>query len=261
MVIKSSLLAHVNDKTAFEELSRLLDLVDIAIEQNRIRTSHFLDPYHAALAEGVLRGISGINYLFSGGYPEAERKRLVVGPDYLTESQLNPEIVYLRLTGQSLNTLSHRDYLGAILALGIKREVLGDILVLPESCQVILDQEVAKFVDIHLQRVHKIPVSVEIHQMDNIEIPAVKTKQIKATIASLRLDSVAATGFGVSRSKISKEIMGQRVRLNWKPETNTSALVSEGDLVSCRGRGRVIVKEVGNKSKKGRLHVILERIM
>lgn len=259
---KDFLLSHVNDKEAREVLTHLLDLVDISLEQHREQVSDFLDPYHASLAEGVLRGIGGITYLFSGGYPGAERKRLVVAPDYLTQEQLDPEIVYLWITGNfTFRSLSHRDYLGAIMSLGIKREKVGDLLVLNEGCQAIMDRNIARYAQLHLTKINQVSVTVEVRELDSLCIPPVRTKVVQATVASLRLDSVAAAGFGVSRNKMSNEIKAQRLRVNWKPETNAAAAVTEGDIISCRGRGRVIVKKIGGKSKKGRYHVLLERLI
>ncbi len=262
MLNKDLLLSHINDKEAREVLSRLLDMVGITLSQNRDVVSNFLDPYHASLAEGVLKNIAGIIYGFFGGYAVAERKRLVVAPDFVPREQLRPNIACLWVKGNfSFTPVSHRDFLGAILALGIKREMVGDLLVLSQGCQALMDEEVAGYVDLHLTAIHQVPVTTEIRPLDKLAVPPVRSKTVNATVASMRLDTVAAAGFGVSRSRMSSEIKAQRVRLNWKPETNAAAAVEEGDVISCRGRGRVIVKEVMGRSKKGRQHLLLERLI
>ncbi|WP_366921448.1 photosystem II S4 domain protein [Metallumcola ferriviriculae] len=260
MLDRQQLLSHINDREARETLIRLLDLVDNAIERNKEQISNFLDPYHAELAVGVLKNIADISFDFLGGYAAAERKRLVVAPQFIAKEQLSSNIVCLWIEGNfSFIHVSHRDFLGAILSMGIKREMVGDLLVMSQGCQVLMDREVAQYADINLTSIHQVPVTTEIRSVNNLEFAETKSKTITATVASMRLDTVAAAGFGVSRSKMSSEIKAQRVRLNWKPETNSAADVEVGDLISCRNRGRVMVKEIKGKSKKGRQHLVLER--
>src|SRR5690606_31151046 len=84
-------------------------------------------------------------------------------------------------------------------------------------------------------------------------------KEIKATVASLRLDAVAAEGFGMSRTKMVREIKAERVKLNWQPVSNPALAVKEGDVLSLRGRGRVVVAQVVGTTRKGRTSVVLQR--
>lgn len=254
------LLSHVKDQEAREALVRLLDLTETTINQNREQVSDFLDPYHAMLAEGVLKNIAGINFGLFGGYAEAERRRIVIAPDFIPEQQLDPAIVCLSIAGNfNFVSVSHRDFLGAILGLGIKREKVGDLLVLKQGCQAVMDSEVARYVALNLTSIHQVPVETEIRSVDQLVVPETRVKTVSATVASMRLDTVAAAGFGVSRSRMSSEIKAQRVRLNWAPEANSAASVEAGDVISCRGKGRMTIKEISGKSKKGRLRVVLER--
>ena len=86
-----------------------------------------------------------------------------------------------------------------------------------------------------------------------------RTKEIRATVASLRLDAVAAAGFGVSRSRAADDIAADKVKLNWQSAGSASKTIQEGDVLSMRGRGRVEVTEVRGQTKKGRTVVVLKR--
>lgn len=86
-----------------------------------------------------------------------------------------------------------------------------------------------------------------------------KIKLISATVAALRLDAVAAAGYGVSRSRMADEIKGQNVRLNWQEAKSPSQTVKEGDIISFRSRGRVELSEVRGTTKKGRFAITVKR--
>ena len=88
-----------------------------------------------------------------------------------------------------------------------------------------------------------------------------KVKVINATVADLRLDAVAAAGYGVSRSRMSDEIKSLNVKLNWKEAKKAAQAVNEGDVISFRGRGRVEVAEIRGTTKKGRISVTLKRFI
>ena len=159
----------------------------------------------------------------------------------------------------SFQSVSHRDYLGSLMSTGLKRSKIGDILVLPEGCQVVVAAEVADYLLTHWDRVHQVPISVREIDEEQLAVEPERIKEIKATVASLRLDAVAAEGFGMSRTKMAREIKAERVKLNWRPESDPSADVREGDVLSMRGRGRVVVSQVSGKTRKGRTSIVLHR--
>ncbi len=119
--------------------------------------------------------------------------------------------------------------------------------------------EVADFLLTHLTHVGKIPVTVERIDPERLEVPPERVKEIRATVASLRLDAVASLGFGVSRTRMAREIKGERVKLNWKTVRDPAHSVAQGDTLSIRGRGRVVVEEVQGTTRKGRISLLLKR--
>ena len=106
-------------------------------------------------------------------------------------------------------------------------------------------------------------VSVSVDDMDIAEIQPKeeKIKEIRTTVASLRLDAVASSGFSVSRTKVVSSINAGLVQVNWQPAKGPAQEVKEGDIISLRGRGRMKIEEITGTSRKGRIGVYLKRFM
>jgi len=161
----------------------------------------------------------------------------------------------------SRGSVSHRDYLGSLIGLGIKREKIGDILIKDEHCLVIVENDVADYIKYNLEKVGNIKVELDYVGLDSLQAREQKVKEIRTTVASLRLDSVASAGFGMSRSKVQEYIRAEKVNLNWETTTSLKKSVKEGDLISIRGKGRVLVQEIGGTTKKDRISVYLKKFI
>lgn len=243
-------------------MARALDKVEEALKLYEPRTSDFLDPYQQWLIQGITQRVDRISCFFTGGYPQAERQRLACYPDFLTPELVDTQLKYLKITGCfKFQELTHRDYLGSILGLGIKREKLGDIILCSEGAQVIVDQVVSGYILQNLTKVHHLTVRVEEISQEALVLPEEKVKVIRATVAALRLDAIAGEGFGVSRTQMAKEIAGEKVKLNWLVSTNNAQEVKIGDVISIRGRGRVLVDNISGQTKKGRIGLVLKRFL
>lgn len=241
-------------------VARLCDKIECASKFHQVEVTDFFDPYQQTVITPVLEKTPGISFIMAGGYSYAERRRAVLCPDYLSAENEDDMIEVLGISGNfKFQHVTHRDYLGSILGLGIKREKIGDLLVLESGCQVILDREIAEYVKNHLTKVHRVRVSVREIAKENMIIPEQDGKELSVTVSSLRLDAVAAVGFGLSRTKMSEEIQGEKVKVNWVTVSDCSFDVKEGDTLSIRGKGRVEVLEVRGETKKGRVSIILKR--
>lgn len=262
MLDRESLLSQAKNAQDKLVLARVLDKVEETFKVHEPRTTDFLDPYQQQLIQGITHRVDRVSSFFSGGYPQAERKRLVCYPDYLAPEVVDPQLKYIKITGCfKFQEAAHRDYLGSILGLGIKREKLGDIILCSEGAQVIVDQRVADYILQNLHNVHQLTVRLEEISPDKLVLPEEKVKEIRATVASLRLDAVAGEGFGASRTQMAKEIAGEKVKLNWLVITNTAHDVKPGDVISIRGRGRVLVDKISGQTKKGRIGLVLKRFL
>lgn len=245
-------------------VSKALDKAERSIKTYSVTHTDFLDPYQRSIIEKALDETGVFDYEFDGGFEGAERVILVFRPDFIYTPEGEPEQRFLKALHLSLNgrgMLTHRDYLGSLMGLGIKREKVGDILVRDESCTIIVMADIADYIKCSLFRVGNIKADVEVMDVDEIEVPQPKTKEIKTTVASLRLDSIAGAGFGISRSKAAQLIKADKVNLNWVTVNELSRQVNEGDTISIRGRGRVVLEQVNGKTRRDRISIVLKRMV
>lgn len=257
---REELLAHL--VTPEERLvgARALDAAAACLERGEPVATDFLDPSARQVVEGVLGALNDIGYKGYGGYPRAERQRILVYPAYYLTELLEPPLRAVAVQGDfSYIEVSHRDFLGAILATGLKRERVGDILLVPGGCQVVLTEEALNIVVSQLRDVHRVPVTVVEIDLEQLSVAPERVKEMRTTVASLRLDAVAAFGFGMSRTKMVREIKAERLKVNWKPVDDPACTISEGDVLSMRGRGRVTVEQVTGETRKGRIALLLKR--
>ena len=143
--------------------------------------------------------------------------------------------------------------------MGIKREKIGDILVYESYADVFLIDKIAEYISYNLDRIGNTKVECEIQQVYQYEPPERKEKIINTTVASVRADSVTASGFGVSRTKVLEYFKAQRVNINWETVSNPSKQLSEGDVISIRGKGRIVLDKIGGTTKKDRINITIRR--
>ena len=162
---------------------------------------------------------------------------------------------YFEIEGNfKFKSISHRDYLGALLNLGIKREKIGDIIIHDNFCQVVVSEDICDFIIINLEKVSKNKVKVkEITVKDIIESEQ-NFKEISFTVSSLRLDSVIGGVYNLSRSESLKLIKGEKVHVDYEKIISPSKEIKTNSLISVRGHGRAII-EIGDMTKKGRIKI------
>ena len=248
--------------TEGEEIaSRLADLAEQALRSQKFRLSGFLDPYGQEIAETVAANFPGIKVDFFGGYQGAERQRaLFLDAAFGGRPSYGIAVVKASWNGQ-FTRLSHRDVLGSLMGLGIERECIGDIIATGDYAKIIADTKMADYLLANLTQIGAEGVSCALDDLSTIAPREERCKEIKATVASLRVDSIAAAGFGSSRSRAATDIAADKLKLNWQPVKNASQAVKEGDVLSMRGRGRLEVAEVRGQTKKGRIGVLLKRYL
>ena len=206
---------------------------------------------------GDLEGL----YAF-GGYPEAERQMLVYLPEYLDESTLTCEdspVVCLRATFYEGDSPSHRDFLGALMGAGIARETVGDICVSKGSCDFFVTDEIAPYILQNFTGAGRTKLHLEVIPLSQVIIPEPETKQIKDTLASVRLDSVIATGFRIGRSLAAQYVTAGKASINGLPCEKPDKNVEEGAKISVRGLGKIKLTAVNGQTKKGRISVVIDR--
>lgn len=257
---KERILRFYRGSEGEETAIRLLDLAEAVMKTAKFRISPFLDPYGQEIAETICASYEGIQLDFGGGYAGAERQRaMLCHRDFAgTPDGFAIACVEAAWNGQFAR-LTHRDVLGAVMSLGIERELIGDILPTPDTAKIICDAKIADFIVNNLTMIGAVGVKTALSDLAAIPPREERTKEIRATVASLRLDSIVAAGFGISRSRAADDIAADKVKLNWQSAASASKTIKEGDVLSMRGRGRVEVTEVRGQTKKGRTVVVLNR--
>lgn len=144
------------------------------------------------------------------------------------------------------------------MGLGIKREMIGDIIINEDKAQFFCHNSISEFVEFNLKKVGR--YNAEIRESESYEVPVLKTQDISINVSSMRLDSISAECFGLSRTKSAEFITKGAVSLNWLVCTDTSKEVKAGDKISMRGKGKAEVVGISGKSRKGRLFVDVKNI-
>jgi len=244
-------------------LAKILDRAEQASNRNIPAATDFLSPQQQALALELLRlaGVPESGYVRQGGYDGAERAVFLFLPDWLDRSDAGSQspIRCLRASFRESEKLTHRDFLGSLMGMGIVREKVGDILVGPDSADIVVLDTVADFLLSSWNSAGRVHLSVAEIDPDHIHIPEVKCQEVRDTVSSLRLDAVVSTGFRMARGRAAELITAGRVQVNWRECTKPDKLLSAGDTVSARGFGKFELTEVGGVTKKGRTSIVLKR--
>jgi len=241
--------------------NRIQDLVRQQQKRDMLLFTGFLTPEEQAAAASLTRHHPNARFL--GGYPGAERRVLALLPSYMEDTAMAEEEVMgvLLIRTPFSHGLTHRDYLGALLGLGVKRECIGDILVGDQQAQVIVLARMLPFFLENVLQIGRFAAQTEELPLADIRNTPQQTKPIRCTVPQMRLDCIAAAAFSLSRSKMSQFIAQGVVNLNHLPCLKQDHTVEEGDTISCRGLGKAKVTAIGGRSRKDRLWVELERYL
>ncbi len=241
-------------------LSKLWDKIDAGIRRNIPANTAFLSPREQEMARYLFGSTPGL--CFFGGYSDAERKMLLFLPDYLTEEVLmdaDSPVICLRAEFYSGDTPTHRDFLGALMGSGIARETVGDICVDKGSCDFFVTAEIAQYLLQSFDSVGRTKIRLSQIHLSDAQIPNPEVKEIRDTLASLRLDSVISSGFRISRGLAAEYIHAGKVAVDGLPCEKPDKAISQGAKISLRGSGKIQLHQVGQLTKKGRISVVIHR--
>lgn len=238
---------------------RLLDLANTSYYKGICVFSDFLNLNEQNIFLSMKSELPAIQYNFFGGFPDAERKMLCFyGNDRITGQEEIPfPITCIRISPRNKrfsDSLTHRDFLGAILSLGIDRSKLGDILVKEKEGYLFCTSSIHAFITEQLIKVkHTMVNAAVIEQEDFHYDPALK--EITGTVSSVRLDSILSVAFRSSRSSMAGLIQGGKVYVNSREVVSNSYVLKDHDVVSVRGYGKFIYIGTSYQTKKGRYSV------
>ena len=247
-------------------LSQVLDKIEFSKAREKIEHTDFLDMYQVSLVENFLKKIKFENYKLYGGYEEAERKIFIVYPEKYDEKMLEKnyskmiQIVRITLPEEEQGNYSHRNYLGGIVKLGLKREKVGDILVYKEGADIITLGDFANILKEQLQSLTRFEKSVlKIEEIGKLKQKETKIEEVKIIVPSLRLDNFVSDLAKTSRSKANQIIEQERVFINGQNETKASKQIKLNDIITIRGKGRFVIKEMAGTTRSGRMVIVVEK--
>ena len=244
-------------------LARVLDRLEQAETRSIPAHTPFLSPAEQTCVTDLLNASGHPRHFFFGGFEGAERQICVFLPDWQEQEDwlAAPEdtLTALRVLFPKDADPSHRDVLGSLMGLGITREKLGDILLGKGGCDVLCLADAVPILLSQWESVGRWKIKLQQISLSALEVKPPEVRTIRDTVATLRLDAVLASGFSTSRGKAADLISAGRVMVNHRECLKGDKAVNEGDVLTCRGLGKCVVKEVLGPSRKGRIMLVLER--
>lgn len=235
---------------------RLIELSQMAFHKGIVIFSDFLNLNELHILHTTPKDLFYTEYETFGGYEMSERQIAAFLPDALCCASGYPitPLEILPTASKFAVGMSHRDYLGALVHLGIERSKIGDILVYEKSAVVFVKREMAAFITEQLTRIGRQSVRVK-EQEEPEETYLPSCQLLTGTVASVRLDTVLAVAYPLSRSKIVPLIEGGRTFVNGKMILSNGFHLKEGDVISVRQLGRIVYEGELSVTRKGR-HLI-----
>lgn len=239
---------------------RLTELSRQAYHKDIVTFSDFLNLNELNILHTTPKDLFPARYETFGGYEMAERQMVAFLPDALYYEYHYPmQILKIRPANPRFaEELSHRDYLGSLMNLGVERCKMGDILLLENCAEVFVCQNIAEYLCQELTRIRHTVVQTELVTSEEISYEPC-FEEIKGTVSSIRLDSVLALAYPLSRSKMTSYIEAGRVFVNGKLITSNGYHLKDGDILSVRGLGRIRYEGMLSETKKKRCLISLRK--
>lgn len=241
-------------------LAKLWDKINAGMRKNIPANTCFLSPRELEMANYLFGFQEGLHAF--GGYSGAERKMLIYLPEYLEESALwkdDGPCVCLRAVFYQGDSPSHRDFLGALMGAGIGRETVGDICVDKGSCDFFVTAEIAPYLLQNFTSAGRTRLHLQQIPLRSANIPEPEVREIRDTLASLRLDSVISSGFRIGRGLAAQYVGAGKAAIDGLPCEKPDKQVSEGMNISVRGLGKLKLANVNGRTKKDRISVVIHR--
>ena len=241
-------------------LAKVWDKIQAGLRRDIVANTCFLSPRELDMTRYLFGNLPGLTEF--GGYEDAERKMLVYLPEYLPEEYLAEEdspVVCLRASFYEGDSPNHRDFLGALMGTGIARETVGDICVGKTNCDFFVTAEIAPYILRSFTSAGRTKLHLESVPLAQVLIGEPETKEIRDTLASLRLDSVISSGFRIGRSLAAQYICAGKAAIDGLPCEKPDKAIAEGCKISVRGLGKIKLRAVNGQTKKGRISVTIDR--
>ena len=247
-------------------IAKLMDKIKLCKTRNKIVNTEFLTIYQRDLIQKELNKNKIKNYMFFGGYDDAESKILVIYPEKFGEEIAKDNLknilkaIRIILPKELEGKYNHRDYLGCAMKTGLNRNRIGDIIVYSNKAYIMVLEENAEYIKDFLKDLIRFNKSkVEIIDYSDIEIKEPEFDEIQITVSSMRIDNIVSEIIKFSRSKTEELLKNEKVFVNSRVETKASKLIKENDVLAIRGKGKYIASEVLGTNKKGKSIILVKK--
>lgn len=249
-------------------LAQILDKIEMVEKRNKIEHTDFLDLAQIELVQKFINKIKIENYMSYGGFEQAERKIFVIYPEKFNSNVVEKnllsilQIVRIELPEDLKGKYTHRDYLGAVIKLGIERKKIGDIIVDNNGADIIVDKDIVKFLVDNLGSLTRFSKSeISVQNIEELRPVEIKKEQFEIIVSSMRLDNVISELAKCSRNKANEIINTERVFINFENETKITKQIKAGDMITIRGKGRFFIKEFVGNTRSGRTIINVEKFI
>lgn len=244
-------------------ISKMLDKINLVQTKNSIQYLDFLNLYEQNLLQKIILQEKIQNCLFSSGIENGERKILLFYPDKLSDLiKQNPEnilpikCIRIKLPKEMYNTYNHRDYLGGLIKLGIKREKIGDILVFEDGADILILEEIENFLLNNISSLTRFSKSeINSVEIENIRKKEIHRKEINIIVPSLRVDAIISEVLHTSRGKAEILLQEGRVFLNYEQIMKGTKQIKEKDILTVRGKGKFEISKIDGQTRNGRIKI------
>lgn len=226
----------------------------------QVQKTRFLNPYEAELVISILNKFK-LFYKLYLSHENAERRLIFFSEIDFNLEEFLADSTAILVFDKKNHELNHRDVLGALMSLGIERDLIGDILLNEDKVEISVLREVADFIRFNLDSIKKL--SVDLYEKDSffMDQSLIKFKDFVITISSLRLDSFVSASINTSRSQAKNLILKDYVKLNYQLNSDPSSQVNESDSISIRGHGRYYFQELLNKTRKDKYRLSVRKLI
>ncbi len=239
-------------------MARLYDKIVLAEKTGRtVFTSEFYPPnVWGSLLK--LKTQFDVSFYTYGVFQDSERRIIGIANEEINTYDFPLELIKIKANNK-FSSITHRDYLGSIMSLGIKREKFGDLILKNDSCYAAVQEEISDYLQFNLTRVKNSPCSVEVIDLDSEEKPVHEFEYINIISTSLRLDCMVGSICGISRSSSDDLIRQGKVMVDYVPVMRRDYILDIDNLIVIRGYGKLILNKITGATGSGRLRVQLKK--
>ncbi len=253
---------HIREEELKLKMYRVIDICASVLKYYEPKSTEFLNPYEVENAIAILNTEPELAFQVDGGIRDSERAILCVYPYFMDGNSVDTGVRFLQIDGNfKFSSVTHRDYLGSLMGLGIKREKIGDIFVHESFCQVIVSSDICDYIIINYDKVGINRVKVKEITRSELQKKENEYDEKVISVSSARLDAVVSATYNISRQESMKLINADFVTVNYKKIGQASKILEEASIISVRRKGKFILSEIGNITKKGKIKIKIKKIV